>query len=433
MLKESPAKGGVPLSQTRRLLLEYETEEVGKLAAKDARNRKALIKAFGDTSDVVRERALLAAIELADPTIVNDVLPAMDDDDDDVRIACAQVLSWYHQPKTIPHMIKGLTDSNTWVRSHCAAGLSKIVHGPIWARLPSETIELFMNDFSEFSEGQLREFLLGLGMLPEAIDSYLKWKTENFDIEIDVGMLVEEMERGPIILVEAEEGSEPAKIGEYPIPSVSMTKLPDDIDTILSELPDEVRLSLPPEDLVRLTPESARELVDSLQKPAAPKKKKKPKEKAKKKVRKVRKVRKVSEGPSRAELIEKIPKDVRESVGEDTLKTLKTDELLALIGPEGEEEVPESAEEEEEIVEPEEKKEKKKHRTPSEEIELSAEGPTQEDTEARLKLLTKKYGSEKAQLLVTIPENILAGIPEDQIEEMDMETLQGLTDALDTG
>ena len=425
------------MSQTRRLLLEYETEEVGKLAAKSARNRKSLVRAFSDTSDVVRERALLAAIELADPTIVNDVLPSMDDDDNTVRIACAQVLAWYHQPRTIPDMIKGLKDSNTWVRSHCAAGLSKIIHGPIWARLPEETIDLFMNDFPDYSDNEIEEFLLGLRMLPEAISNFMKWRKANFDIEIDVGMLVEEMEKGPIILVEAAR-HEPASIGEYPIPSVSMTpKLPDDIDAILGELPEEIRLSLPPEDLTRLTPESARELVDSLQEPKEEEKPEKKPEKKKKKVRKVRKVRKVSDGPTKAELIERIPADVRESVGEDTLKTLKEEELLALIGPEAEaiEEIPEPiVEEEVEIAEPkEEKKKKKKPKTPSEEIQLMAEGPSQEDTETRLKLLTDKYGPEKAQLLITIPENILAGIPEEQIEEMDMETLQGLTEALDTG
>jgi hypothetical protein len=422
------------LSQTRRLLLEFETEEVGRLAAEDARNRKELIRAFGDTSDVVRERALLAAIELADPTIVQDVLPAMDDDDENVRIACAQVLAWYHQPRTIPHMIKGLTDPNTWVRSHCAAGLSKILHGPIWARLSKETLELFKEDFPDMSDEEIREVLLGIKMLPEAIDDYMKWREQNFDIEIDLKMLIEEMEKGPIIIVEAGETPEPARIEDYPLPSVSMTpKLPEEIDAILSELPEEVRLSLPPEDLVRLTPESARELVDSIQKPTKPKKEKKPKKKVK--VRKVRKVRKVTEGPSKAELIKKIPKDVRESVGEDTLKTLKTEELMALIGPEVDslEEIPEPIEEPMEEPEPKKKKKKKKATTPSEEIILIAEGPTEEDREVRLKLLTKKYGSEKAQLLITIPENVLAGIPEDQIEEMDMETLQGLTEALEPG
>jgi hypothetical protein len=249
-------------------------------------------------------------------------------------------------------------------------------------------------------------------------------------------MLVEEMEKGPIILVDAGERPEPTQIGEYPLPTISMEpKLPEDIDTILSELPDEIRLSLPPEDLVRLTPDSARELVDSLQEPTPPKKEPKKKGKKKVKVRKVRKVRKATTGPSKAELIERIPKDVRESVGEDSLKDLKTDELLALIGPEGEisEAIPEPIEEPEEVAEPTEKKKKKekKAKTPSEELELMAEGPTQEDKEARLKLLTDKYGSEKAELLVTIPENVLAGIPEEQIQEMDMETLQGLTEALE--
>jgi hypothetical protein len=43
----------------------------------------------------------------------------------------------------------------------------------------------------------------------------------------------------------------------------------------------------------------------------------------------------------------------------------------------------------------------------------------------------EKYGEEKAELLVTIPEVMLEGIPEDQIQEMDLETLKGLTQALE--
>ena len=69
------------MSETRRLLLEFETEEVGIRASKDKRVKKALVSAFSDASDVVRERALLAAIDVGDPTIVTDIIKAMTDEE----------------------------------------------------------------------------------------------------------------------------------------------------------------------------------------------------------------------------------------------------------------------------------------------------------------------------------------------------------------
>ncbi len=83
------------MSETRRLLLDYETDEVGRLAKDDSRIRAALIQAFSDSSEIVRERALLAAIELGDPHIVTDASKTLTDDDADVRVAAAQLLAWY--------------------------------------------------------------------------------------------------------------------------------------------------------------------------------------------------------------------------------------------------------------------------------------------------------------------------------------------------
>ena len=47
----------------------------------------------------------------------------------------------------------------------------------------------------------------------------------------------------------------------------------------------------------------------------------------------------------------------------------------------------------------------------------------------RMAEFVEKYGEEKANLL--IPEAMLEGIPEEQIKEMDMETLEGLKQALE--
>ena len=62
------------MSKTRKLLLEFDTDEVGRLAREKPSEKKALIKAFTDSSDVVRERALIAAIDVVDPTIVEDII-----------------------------------------------------------------------------------------------------------------------------------------------------------------------------------------------------------------------------------------------------------------------------------------------------------------------------------------------------------------------
>ena len=372
--------------------MEFETEEVGRLAKESKSERKALTNAFSDPSDVVRERALIAAIDLADPTIVTDVIQSLSDDVPDVRIAAAQALAFYHQPRTVPDLIKGLKDENTWVRSHCAAGLSKLLNGPIWARIPDDSVEKLIDDFPDMQDEDINKFLIALKMKQSAVSKYMNWRSQKFDIEVDVSTLVEELEGAPILL--SEEAA--ARIDTPKIEGVT-----EEVEMILSELPEEIRDTLPPEDLRRLTPTSARELVEKL-KVAIPEKKKK---KAVK-VRKVKKVKKKKKPSAQEELIEKLPAEVRKEVGDETLSALSIDELEALLSSTTEGE-PEEVEEE----------------VMTESVE--------EDVKPRMKELVDKFGEEKAQLLINIPEVMLGGIPEDQIEEMDLETLKGLTQALE--
>ena len=54
-----------------------------------------------------------------------------------------------------------------------------------------------------------------------------------------------------------------------------------------------------------------------------------------------------------------------------------------------------------------------------------------EHDDPRMTELVEKYGEEKANFLFTIPEALLEGIPEEQIKEMDMDTLVGLKQALE--
>ena len=377
------------MAKTRSLLLEFETDEVGRLAREKKTERKALINAFADPSDIVRERALIAAVELADPTVVEDVVKALSDEVPDVRIAAAQALAFYHQPRTVPDLIKGLKDSNTWVRSHCAAGLSKLLNGPIWARISEADIEKFVEDFPDMVEEDINKFLMGIKMRSSSIDSYMNWRSQGFDIEIDISALAEELEGAPILLSE-----EAAASLETP----KVSGVSEEVETILSELPEELRLTLPPEDLKRLTPESARELVQKL-KVSIPSEK--PKKKKAVKVRKVKKVKKKKKPTAQEELIERLPKEVRKEVGDETLSTLSVEELEALLSSTVESEPAEPAEE---VV---------------------------EEVDSRKQGFIEKYGEEKAELLITIPEVMLEGIPEDQIQEMDLETLKGLTQALE--
>ncbi|MHA2323211.1 MAG: HEAT repeat domain-containing protein [Candidatus Thorarchaeota archaeon] len=368
------------MAKTRSLLLEFETDEVGRLAREKKSERKALINAFSDSSDIVRERALIAAVDLADPTVVADIVKALSDEVPDVRVAAAQALAFYHQPRTVPDLIKGLKDTSPWVRSHCAVGLSKLLNGPIWARISEDDVEKFIEDFPEMVEEDVNKFLTNIKMKPNAIDRYMNWRSKGFDVEIDITSLAEELEGAPILLSEAAAASLVApKVG-----GVS-----DEVEAILGELPDEIRETLPPEDISRLTPASAKELVQKLKVsiPSEPKKKKKKKAV---KVRKVKKVRKKKKPTAQDELIKKLPAEVRKEVGDDTLSSLSVEELEALLSSTGE-------------IEPEERKQE----------------------------FIDKYGEEKAELLITIPDVMLEGIPEDQIEEMDLETLKGLTQALE--
>jgi hypothetical protein len=377
------------LPETRRLLLEFDTDEVGRLARTDSKEMKALIRTFADSSDVVRERALIAAVDAASPTIVDEITKVMEDDVANVRIAAAQALAFYHQPRSIPTFFKGLKDSNTWVRSHCAAGLSKLLNGPIWARIHQDSLDKILNDFPDMIDEDINRLLVSIKMSPEAINRFMKWRAMNFDVEVDVSMFVEELEGAPILLTE-DRGSKAEVAG-----------LSEDVESILSELPEEIIATLPPEDLKRLTPKSARELVSKLKVSLPPPEKKKKKAV---KVRKVTKVKKKTKGPTREELIRKLPAEVRESVSDETLSSLSVEELEALLASTSDTKTTEEVEEEPEPV-------------------------AEEDP--RFAEFEKKYGKEKAALLVTIPEVMLEGIPEEQIKEMDMETLEGLAQALE--
>ncbi|MCJ7817404.1 MAG: HEAT repeat domain-containing protein [Candidatus Thorarchaeota archaeon] len=382
------------MSKTRKLLLEYDTEEVGRLARSTPSEMKALVKAFTDSSDVVRERALIAATDAVDPTIVMDIVKAMEDDTTNVRIAAAQALSFYHQPKTVPDMIRGLKDTSPWVRSHCAAGLAKILTGPIWARIPEESVNKILDDFPDMEEEEIDKFLTSIELKPDARNRFMDWRKKKFEIEIDVTAMVEELEGTPILISgRIRDSSAVADV-------TAISGLSEDVEVILSELPDEILATLPPEDLKRLTPESARELVQKLLVSLPTKEKKK---KAVK-VRKVTKVKKKTTGPTTKSLIKQLPPEVRASVGDEALETLTIEELEALIASSG-------PEVEEEIVE-----------EPESVIEYD---------DPRMTAFVEKYGEEKANLLITIPEAMLEGIPEEQIKEMDLETLEGLKQALD--
>ncbi|MDH4213856.1 MAG: HEAT repeat domain-containing protein [Candidatus Thorarchaeota archaeon] len=379
------------MPETRRLLLEFDTDKVGHLARSDTKEMKALIRAFTDSSDIVRERALIAAVDAADPTIVKEIVKMMDDDVVNVRIAAAQALAFYHQPCTIPTLLKGLKDSNTWVRSHCASGLSKLLNGPIWARIPQDSLDKILNNFPDMMDEDINRLLASIKLSPAAISRFAKWRAMNFDVEIDTSLLVEELEGAPILLTD-ERVAKPEVAG-----------LSEDVEKILSELPEEIIATLPPEDLKRLTPNSARELVSKLKVSLPPPEKKKKTVK----VRKVTKVKKKAKEPSREEFIRKLPPEIRESVSDETLNSLSIQELEALLASTSDVKAIEDVEEE-----------------PEPESAAEVEDPRMAD-------FVKKYGKEKAALLVNIPEVMLEGIPEEQIKEMDLETLEGLAQALE--
>jgi hypothetical protein len=266
-----------------------------------------------------------------------------------------------------------------------------LLNGPIWARISEGAVEKFIEDFPEMAEEDINKFLTDIKMKPAAIDRYMNWRSQGFDIEIDITSLTEELESAPILLSDEAAAS---------IDAAKITGVSEEVVAILAELPEELRETLPPEDVKRLTPASARELVQKL-KVSIPDK---PKKKKAVKVRKVKKVRKKKKPTAQDELIEKLPAEVRKEVGDETLAALSVEELEALLSSTAE------SEPEEPLVEAE---------------------PVEEEVDPRMQGFVDKYGQEKAELLITIPEVMLEGIPEDQIQEMDLETLKGLTQALE--
>ncbi len=437
------------LAETRRLLLEYETEQVGKLARENTKARKALVKAFSDASEIVRQRALFAALDMGDPSIVVDVIKALSDDEAEVRVVAAEVLAWYHQPRTIPELLKGLKDPDTWVKSHCASGLSKLINGPIWARVKQEDVDIFIENFPDMNDITIEEFLVELKVRPDAIDKFLGWRRAEFDVEIDVSLLAAELEASPIILDESfiEKSAEALPDGLSP-----------EVESILTELPEELRAALPAEDLQRLTAATARELVDSLL-GGLPSTEKPPKKKTVK-VKRVKKVKKKRKGPTREDLIGQIPDEVKDSLPEGTLDDLAIEDLEALISTTS---ALDSPPEEATTEEPPKKKtvkvKKRKVKMTAKRKQLiesipplireslsdanlesmssadirkliETDEPDDKPEESRLESLTNKFGAEKAELLASMPPEMLEGIPDDQIAEMDMDTLKGLAEAL---
>lgn len=391
------------MSEIRRMLLEFEVEQLGKKAKSDNKVRKALVNAFSDASETIRERALIAAIEVGDPSLVVDVVKSMNDDEADVRVAAAQALSWYRQPRTIPVLLNGLKDPNTWVRSHSAFGLSKMLSGPIWARVSREDVDKIIGDFSGMDEIQITDFLEGLGMTTKAINDLARWRGKHYEIDVDAAMFDAGLEGKPIIL-------EGATIAEEIRPPSTKTKgLPKEVEDILTEIPPDLRATLPEEDLRRLTPDTARELVDSLkasfprpeEEKAAPVEEPAPKKVVK--VRKVKKVKRVRKGPTREELLQRIPPEVKASVPKEELEKLDIDELEALVATS--EDAASGA---------------------AETTETAEEEPPEDP---KLRRLSEKFGDEKARLLVQVPDDVLKGLPDDQIKEMDLDTLSGLLDA----
>ena len=393
------------------MLLDFQTEEVGRRARSNQKMRKALVKAISDTSDIVRQRALIAALDLADPTIVSDVVKALKDNEDEVRITAAEVLAWYQQPSTIPNFLEGLKDENTWVKSHCANGLSKLVGGPIWARVPETKVDEIIADFPEMDEDQIREFLVDIKVRSDQIDRFLRWRKANYKVDIDT-TIIEEMDSGPIILEGAETDAAPL----LPKP----TGISSEVEEILSELPEEILATLPEEDLKRLTTKTARELVDSLLDSLVVSKEKKAKKKKTVRVRKVKKVKKKT-GPTKEELLEMIPDEVRENLPEDVLKDLSVEELQAVVASSSESGAI-IVEEGDDITEKPVKKKPKKKKKKTAKSKVDDE---------RLTALEEKYGVEKAEILVSVPEEMLAGIPEDQLLEMDLDSLKDLANALE--
>ena len=68
---------------------------------------------------------------------------------------------------------------------------------------------------------------------------------------------------------------------------------------------------------------------------------------------------------------------------------------------------------------------------PEAETEVESAESVIEYDDPRMTEFVEKYGKRKAKILITIPESMLEGIPEEQIKKMDLKTTKGLKQALE--
>ncbi len=265
------------------------------------------------------------------------------------------------------------------------------------------------------SNDDVSRFLTGLGIQSQAADRFMTWRDAKFNVEIDMRIMLEELEGKPIILTEERRPTK-GKTVEAPGLARGLSLSPG-VEAILAELPEQIRATLPPEDLRRLNATTARELVDSL-KASFPRESKKPI-----KVRRVKRVRKVAVGQTREELIGSLPDEVKEEVSPEIMDSLTKEELEALVGKSSEEqEVEVEIGEEAALTEVAEE--------PKVVVAKVASAPSTQQADPRWQELVTAYGEAKAYLLIQVPPHMLEGLPPEQIREMDMDTLKSLTDAL---
>jgi hypothetical protein len=165
----------------------------------------------------------------------------------------------------------------------------------------------------------------------------------------------------------------------------------------MSELPDELRAALPEEDIRRLTPETARDLVNSLL-TSLPGRDAKPKKKKTVKVKRVKKVRKKKKVSARDNLIARIPEEVRDSVPEGALESLTIEELEALVSSSGELE------------------------------ETAEEKPTKKKKKLKT---TEKLSAKRKQLLESIPPVIRESLSDKDLQSMSDDDLQSFIETDD--
>ena len=411
------------MEDIRQMLLDWKTEKVAKLCMENDTNFRVLVRLLKDSSEIVRQRAVEALIEIGSAYVVEHLINAMEDSSEDVRVQAAIGLELIKNEIAIPRLFRALKDESYWVRSHAAAALSKYLPGPIWMKVDPKDIDVIVTDFPDMTEEDIIEFLKKLKIEPSSIERFIELRKKGFRYipekiepptkeEIIATLpkeILDEVPQDTLKAMSVKELQEYVKewrtrkeleIKTAPEKKkkkkekVKEKKKEETVEEILSRIPPEFLASFTKEQLEKLTVEDAKLIEETYRRGIAEGKEKEPERKKKEKEKEKKAKKKLSE---KEKLLAELPDSVREALTPEIIEGLTIEDIKEMLR---------SAKvtSEEEV----------KKETPAESAEPLSEGEEEE----------------RKKLLALIPPDMIADLPKDELEKMDIKQLRSLLEAL---